>query len=195
VPIRVICRCKGLIVLPDTYTGRHVQCPDCGAMLRIPTEQEDRELTRWNCSCGQHLKARARTAGQAVICPRCKAEIAVPLPEEYESFIEEKFTEDVAGGVLQLAPPGSVEEPSLSAERAEVGETELTRAPTEEESDVTTLDPCPADRDTGSAPAGRLPDTASPAAGSGPQAGDPPRPDRAEDESGSDIRSLEVPVS
>ena len=131
VPIRVMCHCKRFMVLPDKYAGQHVQCPDCRAMLRIPTEKEDRELTRWFCSCGQRLKARARSAGLKVTCPRCKAETTVPLPEKYETFIEEKFALDATSGIVQLAPPGTVQEPSVREIRHEPAEK------TESKEDVT----------------------------------------------------------
>ncbi len=111
--IRLICVCGRGMVLPDKYAGQHVQCPDCRAMLRVPTGDEDLGLMRWFCSCGLRLKARSRAAGQKIRCPRCAAEVAVPLLDEHESFVEEQFVveaEPETAAPVQVEP---VEEPSL----------------------------------------------------------------------------------
>ncbi len=47
--IRLICVCGRGMVLPDKYAGEYVQCPDCRAMLCIPTPEEDLTLIRWIC--------------------------------------------------------------------------------------------------------------------------------------------------
>ena len=93
-PIRLLCRCKRLMILPKKYTGQHIQCPACKRMIRIPTGDEDGSLTRWRCTCGQRLKARATSAGRSIICPRCRTTTTVPLPPNEEKFIEEKFRID-----------------------------------------------------------------------------------------------------
>ena len=106
-PIRVLCRCKRLMVLPDKYSGQHVQCPECGNILRIPAEREDRTLVRWRCDCGQRLKARWRMAGRAFTCPKCKTQSAVPVPEAVADFIGENFSADSENGAAGLQPPGA----------------------------------------------------------------------------------------
>ncbi len=76
--IRLICVCGKTMSLPEKYAGEHVQCPDCQAMLHVPSPEEDERLARWNCACGMRLKARARSAGRRVKCPRCAAMVTVP---------------------------------------------------------------------------------------------------------------------
>ena len=105
-PIRVLCRCKHFMILPDKYAGQHVQCPDCRTMVRIPAADEDRALVRWRCECGQRLKARPRMAGRAFTCPNCKARSVVPVPAAVDHFIGEKFTRDSGSDVVGLSPPG-----------------------------------------------------------------------------------------
>ena len=107
VPIRVLCSCKRLMVLPDKYSGQHVQCPECGNILRIPAEREDRTLVRWRCECGQRLKARRGMAGRAFTCPKCKTQSLVPVPEVVEDFIGENFSADSENDAVKLAPPGA----------------------------------------------------------------------------------------
>jgi hypothetical protein len=33
------------------------------------------------CKCGQSLRARAETANQRIVCPRCGTALRVPVPE------------------------------------------------------------------------------------------------------------------
>jgi hypothetical protein len=99
--IRLICICGWVMVLPEKYAGQHVQCPDCNAMLRIPTPEENLSLTRWVCSCGQRLKARSRTAGRKLRCPNCSAEVSVPFAKEHTAFVEENFMLDDRSGIVQ----------------------------------------------------------------------------------------------
>lgn len=76
--INLICVCSKHMSLPDKYAGEHVQCPDCQAMLHVPSPEEDQRLTRWHCDCGMRLKARAQAAGRKVKCPQCAKMVAVP---------------------------------------------------------------------------------------------------------------------
>ena len=178
-PIRVACNCKRLMTLLDKYAGQHVQCPHCRRMLRIPTEAEDRELTRWTCSCGQRLKARARTAGRQIACPRCKSRIAVPLPEKYQSYIEEKFTMDESSGIIRLAPPSAEEEPALKQEKVDAALAESARAPQEDESGFARFPDIETDEDDEPDDSETFVD------------GEDSQPsDRSQDESGSDLLSL-----
>lgn len=174
------------MVLPDKYAGQHVQCPGCQAMLRIPTEDEDRELMRWYCTCGQRLKARARSAGLTVACPRCKVETTVPLIDKHEAFIEDKFALDESSGIVQLAPPGAVEVPASDV-RMEDEESVMAEDSSELESDITESDVydlnsrLEIEREEGPLPSS----SQSPAAD---KASSPL--DSAEDESGSDLLTL-----
>lgn len=112
--IRLICLCGRQMVLPEKYAGEHVQCPDCRAMLHIPTQEEDLSLTRFFCECGQRLKARTRTAGRYARCPRCERRVKVPQLDR-QSVLEEKFLLDDNTGVVQL-----VRDASASASAAPV---------------------------------------------------------------------------
>ncbi len=103
-PIRLVCVCGRAMALPEKYTGQHVQCPECQAMLRIPTAEEDLSLIRWFCSCGQRLKARPRTGGRKARCPKCSAEVSVPFSSEHSSFVEEHFALDEESGIVQRVP-------------------------------------------------------------------------------------------
>jgi len=104
-PIRVICVCGRGMLLPDKYAGQHVQCPDCRAMLKMPTREEDLSLTRWFCSCGLRLKARARAAGRKIRCPRCGAVVTVPLLEEGTFSLDEPLqVEAEPQAPVQLEP-------------------------------------------------------------------------------------------
>jgi len=135
VPIRVLCRCKRFMVLPDKYAGQHVQCPDCHTMVRIPGADEDRTLIRWHCDCGQRLKARPRMAGQPFTCPNCKAQSVVPVPKVVDEFIGEKFAANSESGSVGLPPPG--ESPEASSD---VSPDSPTGPIAEPEDDETTAD-------------------------------------------------------
>ena len=110
--IRLICVCGRSMSLPAKYAGEYVECPDCRAMLRIPTRDEDKELVRWSCKCGQHLKARPRSAGRKIHCPKCGMETMVPLPVRDDSFIRKKFSPKDSKGGADLAAPEKQKEPS-----------------------------------------------------------------------------------
>jgi hypothetical protein len=105
--IRLICVCGRVMTLPAKYIGQHVQCPDCYAMLLIPTREEDLSLTRWTCSCGQRFKARARTSGRKVRCPKCSAEISAPFPKGHSAPVQERLMlDDENGGVQRVTKTG-----------------------------------------------------------------------------------------
>ena len=101
--------------LPAKYAGQHVQCPDCRAMLRIPTSEEDLDLTRWYCKCGLRLKARPRAAGRKVRCPRCSSELSVPLLEGHPTFMEpDQRTISTKHGECNLMPSCTMGHQSLN---------------------------------------------------------------------------------
>ena len=102
--IRLVCVCGRTMALPEKYSGQHVECPACHAMLRIPTPEEDLSLTRWVCSCGQRLKARSRTGGRKLRCPKCSSEVSVPFPDGHSTFVEENFMLDDESGIVQRVP-------------------------------------------------------------------------------------------
>ncbi len=143
-PIRLICQCKRFLLLPDKYAGQRVECPDCSAMLRIPTEKEDSELTRWNCDCGQRLKARLRSSGRTVTCPRCKQPTTVPFPPAIETFVEEKFALDEESGIVHLEPPGNLETSDMAERRKQFAHKAGEPVEVDSESDITQADPPPA---------------------------------------------------
>ena len=113
--IRLMCICGYNATLADKYVGEYVECPQCHAMLCIPTREEDRGLVRWRCSCGQRLKARLRSAGREIQCPSCGSKTMVPLAEAHDAFIEKRFpagkqkaeTESRAANESQEAPVGA----------------------------------------------------------------------------------------
>lgn len=119
-PIRLICRCKRFLILPDKYAGRRVACPDCAAMLRIPTPGEDEGLMRWLCECGQRLKARPRMAGRKVLCPRCKMRTQVPVPSAVDTFVEEAFSPDPDSDMVRLDSPADALAPPQGTESSAV---------------------------------------------------------------------------
>jgi DNA-directed RNA polymerase subunit M/transcription elongation factor TFIIS len=112
--IRLICVCGRGMALPEKYAGQHVQCPDCHAMLRIPTREENLSLTRWICPCGQRLKARPRTGGRKLRCPKCSSEVSVPFSSGHSTFVEENFMLDDKSGIVQR-----VQDPAPGDSRAE----------------------------------------------------------------------------
>lgn len=128
-PIRLICVCGRGMSLPEKYAGQHVQCPDCRAMLHIPSPEENLVLARWYCSCGLRLKARPRAGGRKLRCPRCSAEVAVPFLNGHAAFIEERFLLDDASGIVQKVAeeprqsPGSSSQVSPPPEEPSVKET------------------------------------------------------------------------
>jgi DNA-directed RNA polymerase subunit M/transcription elongation factor TFIIS len=99
--IRLICVCERRMALPAKYAGQYVQCPDCHAMLLIPSAKENILLTRWTCPCGQRLKARACIAGRKVRCPKCSHEVLIPFPSDQSKFVEESFAMNDKSGVVQ----------------------------------------------------------------------------------------------
>ena len=113
--IRLICICGWVMALPEKYAGQHVQCPDCNAMLRIPTPEENLSLTRWVCSCGQRLKARSRTGGRKLRCPKCSSEVSVPFAKEHDAFLEENFMLDDRSGIVQRVSEAPRDDPQPAA--------------------------------------------------------------------------------
>jgi len=105
--IQLICVCDRRMTLPGKYAGQYVQCPDCHAMLLIPTSEENLFLVRWICRCGQRLKARSCIAGRKVHCPKCASEVLIPFSVEHATFVEENFMLDDKSGIVQR-----VQEPS-----------------------------------------------------------------------------------
>jgi len=99
--IQLICVCDRRMTLPGKYAGQYVQCPDCSAMLLIPTPEENLSLIRWTCPCGQRLKARSCIGGRKVRCPKCGYEVLIPLSVEHAAFVEENFMLDDKSGVVQ----------------------------------------------------------------------------------------------
>jgi len=89
------------MALPAKYAGQYVQCPDCHALLLIPTREENLLLTRWTCPCGQRLKARSCIAGREVRCPKCSAEVLIPFSSEHSKAVEEDFMRDDKTGIVQ----------------------------------------------------------------------------------------------
>jgi phage FluMu protein Com len=89
------------MALPAKYAGQYVQCPDCRAMLLIPTSEEDLTLLRWICRCGQRFKARPCIAGRKVRCPKCASEVMIPSSVEHATFLEENFVLDDKSGIVQ----------------------------------------------------------------------------------------------
>jgi len=109
--IRLICVCGRGMALPEKYAGQHVQCPDCHAMLRIPSPEENLSLTRWICPCGQRLKARPSIGGRKVSCPKCASEVLIPFSVEHATFLEENFVMDDKSRIVQRVPQLSREDP------------------------------------------------------------------------------------
>ena len=101
-PIRLMCVCGREIVLLNDHAGRLVKCPECGAVLRIPTAEEDLQLTRFYCACGLRLKARARSAGRTVTCPHCGKKTTVPLLDKDESLLPENFILNEDSGIVEF---------------------------------------------------------------------------------------------
>jgi phage FluMu protein Com len=99
------------MALPRKYAGQYVQCPDCHAMLLIPSPREDLFLTRWTCPCGQRLKARSCIAGKKVRCPKCLSEVLIPFESEHSTFVEENFTRDEKSGIVRQAEQLSRQDP------------------------------------------------------------------------------------
>lgn len=129
--------------VPGKYAGEHVQCPNCLAMLHIPSADEDQTLIRWFCSCGQRLKARPKAAGRQTECPQCGAHIKVPFVPAHDSFIEEKFLLDDESGIVQLAPEEGAEKPSAPKTAGRGPGQEVESEPPEDELAPLELAPLP----------------------------------------------------
>ncbi len=109
--IRLICVCGRGMALPHKYAGEYVQCPDCRAMLCIPTPEEDLTLIRWLCRCGQRLKARPSIGGRKVSCPKCASEVLIPFSVEHATFLEENFVLDDKSRIVRRVQERSREDP------------------------------------------------------------------------------------
>ena len=80
-----------------------------------PDPEENLSLTRWVCSCGQRLKARSRTGGRKLRCPKCSSEVSVPFAEEHDTFLEENFMLDDRSGIVQRVSEAPRDDPQPAA--------------------------------------------------------------------------------
>jgi predicted RNA-binding Zn-ribbon protein involved in translation (DUF1610 family) len=88
---RVTCRCGEVITVQSGAGPERVDCPKCGARIRLRRRAEsaassliggisesDDGFIRFLCPCGRRLKVRASAGQQAGRCPDCGRMVPVP---------------------------------------------------------------------------------------------------------------------
>jgi len=68
------CNCAKSLAVDASDAGGHVQCPDCGKSLLVPSPE-----LYWTCACGEEMSASKNLAGVSVQCAACEAEHTVPV--------------------------------------------------------------------------------------------------------------------
>lgn len=89
--IHLMCSCGCKMSLPDDLAGTKVPCTKCGRRFNVPSAKENARFMRWQCKCGQRLKARARSAGKFISCPACDCQSIVPMAPLSEDNFEPDF--------------------------------------------------------------------------------------------------------
>lgn len=84
--------CLRPVTSSEAFIGRAVHCPHCQAVFEVPrfsarragraTSADQREFEFECPKCNQTVTARAELVGRPVACPRCEAQIHVPMPRE-----------------------------------------------------------------------------------------------------------------
>lgn len=135
--IRFFCEfCAHKIRVHDKDIGRQGKCPQCGKVIRIPT---DSTIIDFNCeNCGKEISAPKSHTGKKVICPRCYNQFKIPLPhfqgfpeiQEYSGDLVARTTDSTHGLTLIDVPEEyklkdePATKPSISEEDLESEETE-----------------------------------------------------------------------
>jgi len=78
--IRFCCEhCAHKIRVMDKDIGRQGKCPQCGKVIRIPTEST---IIDFNCeNCDREISVPKSYAGKKVICPKCHIQFIIPSPQ------------------------------------------------------------------------------------------------------------------
>jgi predicted RNA-binding Zn-ribbon protein involved in translation (DUF1610 family) len=88
---RVTCRCGETITVKSDEVAERVDCPKCGAKIRLRrradepapevtagSSETDDGYIRFYCPCGRRLKVRASGGPRAGKCPECGRLVPVP---------------------------------------------------------------------------------------------------------------------
>jgi hypothetical protein len=124
--IRFYCKyCAHKIRVQDKDIGRLGKCPQCGKVIRIPTEST---IIEFNCeNCGRVISVPKSHAGKQAICPKCHIQFIIPSPrspgpdwmEEYSGDLVDRTTDSTHGLTLLEVP----EEYKLKDEPADEADT------------------------------------------------------------------------
>ena len=96
------CTCGKVLKVADEFAGKPGQCPACGAVVSVPSDQshkssEPTEKARisFKCPCGEAMTVKAQFAGKQFRCPSCDQVLVVPdaIPTAKAISTEEPATE------------------------------------------------------------------------------------------------------
>jgi hypothetical protein len=90
---QVTCRCGETIRVDSSAGPERIDCPKCGAKIRLRRKSSAAALApaedssdsgdgfiRFYCPCGRRLKVRAGGGQQAGMCPDCGRTVPIPAP-------------------------------------------------------------------------------------------------------------------
>ena len=92
--IRFFCEyCAHKIRVLDKDIGRQGKCPQCGKVIRIPT---DSTIIDFNCeNCGREISVPKSHAGKKAICPKCHIQFIIPSPQFPGSAEMQEYSGDL----------------------------------------------------------------------------------------------------
>ncbi len=109
--IRFYCEyCAHKIRVQDKDIGRQGKCPQCGKVIRIPTEST---IIEFNCeNCGRVISVPKSHAGKKAVCPKCHIQFIIPTPkspglnwmEEYSGDLVDRTTDSTHSLTLLEVP-------------------------------------------------------------------------------------------
>ena len=78
--VRFCCEhCGGKISVQDKYIGKRGKCPECGAIVVIPTQST---VITFHCqSCDRKINVPKSYAGKEAQCPNCKDRFIIPTTD------------------------------------------------------------------------------------------------------------------
>lgn len=92
--IRFYCKyCAHKIRVQDKDIGRLGKCPQCGKVIRIPTEST---IIEFNCeNCDRVISVPKSHAGKQAICPKCHIQFIIPSPQFPDSEEMQEYSGDL----------------------------------------------------------------------------------------------------
>jgi hypothetical protein len=92
--IRFYCEyCAHKIRVRDEDIGRQGKCPQCGKVIRIPTESTIIEFTCENCD--KVISVPKSHAGKQAVCPKCHIQFIIPSPQFQGSVEKQEYSGDL----------------------------------------------------------------------------------------------------